>query len=162
MVIKLSFLNYKSNVYKPRFIVRQYDNYTGRVIKLRNVRQKGFEEFLKNESIFDKCIQTDSEEIERISISRTKRNIRELCLCNDFEYFATWTINSENFDRFHLDNVVSEMKKLLKAFQRKYKNFKYLYIIEQHIEGGYHFLFVFYAFSVVFIYEYWWFKFWLF
>ena len=135
----MSLLAYKQDVYKPRFIVKQYDKYSGRIIKLKNVRQKGFEEFVKDESLFDKCIKTDTEEIERISVSRTKRNIREICLCNNFDYFATWTINEKNTDRFHLDKVVEEMKKLLKAYKRKNKDFKYIYIIEQHEKGGFHF-----------------------
>ena len=137
--MSFNYLQYKQNVYSPRFIVKQYDNYSGRIIKLKNVRQKGFEEFLKNEEKLEKYIKTDTEELHRISLSRTKMNIREICLCNDFEYFATWTINEKNNDRFHLDKVVEYMKKLLKAYQRKFKDFKYIYIIEKHENGGYHF-----------------------
>lgn len=126
--------------YSPRFVVKQYNDTCGRVIKMKACRNKGdFDEFIKDESKFDRCINTDTEEIERVSVSRTKRNIREIVLCNDFEYFATWTIDSKNFDRFSLDNVVYNMKKLLKEYKRRNKNFKYIYIIEQHIKSGFHF-----------------------
>lgn len=76
---------------------------------------------------------------EEISLSRTKRNIRRICLSNDFEYFATWTIDSKYCDRFFLTDVVDKMKTLLKAYKRKNKDFKYIYIIEKHKNGAFHF-----------------------
>ena len=76
---------------------------------------------------------------DETSLSRTKRNIRRIALSNNFEYFATWTINSEHCDRFFLSDCVDKMKELMKAFQRKNKNFKYLYIIEKHTNGAFHF-----------------------
>ena len=45
---------------------------------------------------------TNEKEIERISLSRTKRKIKEICLCNNFKYFVTLTIDSKNADRFSL------------------------------------------------------------
>lgn len=47
---------------------------------------------LDNELDNDGHIKTFSSEINRISLSRTKRNIREICLSNDFEYFVTFTV----------------------------------------------------------------------
>ena len=40
------------------------------------------------------------------SISRSRQAIYELALCNDWEYFVTFTINKRNHDRFNL-NVVA-------------------------------------------------------
>ena len=36
---------------------------------------------------------TDEEELQRISLSRTKRNIKELALCNSFTLFKLAKIN---------------------------------------------------------------------
>lgn len=81
----------------------------------------------------------DKDEVERISLSRTKRRIKEICLCNDFEYFMTVTVSSANCDRFSLQLVQDRMKKLFKKIKRKYSKFKYIFITEKHEKGGFHF-----------------------
>lgn len=75
---------------------------------------------------------TDKEEVERISISRTKRNIKKICLCNNFDYFATFTVSSKHCDRFHLEEVQDKIKKICKKIKRKNKEFAYIYITEKH------------------------------
>lgn len=83
--------------------------------------------------------QTDSEEIQRISLSRSKRNIRELALCNSFEYFATITVNNEFCDRFHLEQCQILLRKKFKKIKRSHKDFAYLFITEKHKDGAFHF-----------------------
>lgn len=82
---------------------------------------------------------TDKEEIERISLSRTKSNIKEICLSNEFEYFMTVTINSRFADRFSLQEVQDKMKKICHKIKRKNKDFKYIFITEKHKDGAFHF-----------------------
>ena len=82
---------------------------------------------------------SSKEEIERASLSRTKANIKEICLCNDFEYFMTVTVSSENADRFSLHQVQDKMKKACHAFKRVYKDFKFIFITEKHEKGAFHF-----------------------
>ena len=72
-------------------------------------------------------------------MSRTKRNIREIALCNNFDYFLTFTINSKNCDRFSLDECQNTLKKLIKAYKRKYNDFSYIIITEKHKNGAFHF-----------------------
>lgn len=72
-------------------------------------------------------------------MSRTKRNIRELSLCNDFSHFATLTINSELADRYSLDICQDKLKKTLKKIKRNNKDFRYLFITEKHKDGAFHF-----------------------
>lgn len=85
---------------------------------------------------------TDSEEIERISLSRTKSRIKEICLNNDFEYFGTITVNSKNCNRFDLNDVQDKMKKICHKLYRKcekHNKFKFIFITETHKNGAYHF-----------------------
>ena len=82
---------------------------------------------------------TDNKEIERISLSRTKNNIKNICLSNNFEYFCTMTVNSKNADRFSLQEVQDKMKKICKSIKRKNKDFAYIYITEEHKNGAFHF-----------------------
>lgn len=81
----------------------------------------------------------DTKEIERISLSRTKRNIKEIALCNSFEYFATLTVNSQNADRFSLQDVQDLLKTKLKKYKRTHKDFAYIFITEKHKNGAFHF-----------------------
>lgn len=87
----------------------------------------------------EKTNRSSEEEIFEKSISRTKRNLRELALCNNWEYFATWTVNSLNCDRFSLSNCQQLMHKVLKAYKRINKDFKFLFITERHKNGAFHF-----------------------
>lgn len=85
------------------------------------------------------------EETERISLSRTKRRIREICLSNDFEYFVTMTVSSKikQYDRTDLENCIDNIKKIMKKVKRvstaQGGDFKYIFIAEQHKNGAYHF-----------------------
>lgn len=101
--------------------------------------------FDKNETIYknkkdDEFIkQTESEEVERISLSRAKRKIREYGLCNNFKYFFTCTVSSKNCDRFSLTETQNKMRTIMKAIKRKNKEFIYLFITEKHKDGAFHF-----------------------
>lgn len=86
-----------------------------------------------------KKLESFDSESSRCSLSRTKRRIKEICLCNEFEYFVTLTINSKNSDRFNLDEVQSTLKKKFIYYKRKNKEFKYIFITEKHKDGAFHF-----------------------
>lgn len=126
------------DVYKEKYFVYTYNDNNIRIVRLKCAREKGFEEHNKKNKqlgIFD----YNSEEIKRVSLSRTKRNIRELALCNDFEYFVTLTVDSKNADRYSLDSVQEKLKKLLKKIRRKNNEFRYIFITEKHKDGAFHF-----------------------
>lgn len=122
----------KNQVYDTRFYLYQYNDENIRFVCQKFHRRKGFE------LIGDNKISS-SDEVERVSISRTRRNIRELSLCNNFEYFATLTINSINADRFSLTNCQDLLRKKLKKLKRKNSDFAYLFITEKHKDGAFHF-----------------------
>lgn len=108
---------------------------------------------------------TSAEELERISLSRTKRRVKDICLSNDFEFFMTITVNSDNADRFSLLECQSKMIKILQKIRRKQKSaffadfllngfsnemikaifkendllLKYIFVTEKHENGGFHF-----------------------
>ena len=73
------------------------------------------------------------------NISRTKNKIKSYILANNWEYFATWTVNSKLCDRYSLQFTQDKMHKLMKKYKRKYKNFKFIFITENHKDGAFHF-----------------------
>lgn len=124
----------KYHVYDTKFFLYQYNDNNIRIVKQKYCRNSGYEEIKKING--DKV---DKDEVERISISRSRRNIRELALCNDFEYFVTLTIDCKKCDRYSIDECQELLRKTLKAYKRKNKDFAYLLITEKHLKGSFHF-----------------------
>lgn len=124
----------KNDVYKTRFFVYTYNDNDFRIVKIKSCRVDGFEEE-KQFGTFD----YNSDEVSRVSLSRTKRNIREIALCNEFEYFATLTIDSKLNDRYSLEDCQFRLKKILKKIKRNNKDFIYIFITERHKDGAFHF-----------------------
>ena len=145
----MNFLFNSKSIQHERYYLYQYNDTTFRLVCCKSVKDKGYEEITKDnpfqtiEDFFglshnDELIH--DAEINRQSISRTKRNIREIALCNNFTYFATLTINSKHCNRFSLQQCQDKLKYIIKErIRRKNKNFKYIFITEKHKDGAYHF-----------------------
>lgn len=145
-----------SDIYEDTYRLYHYQDDVFRLVYFRK-RQKGFEKVLKKPlfdgyNVYDLADYkydipqekiTNQEEIERISLSRTKRKIKEICLCNNFKYFVTLTINSKNADRFSLQECQDNLQRLIKnysmRFRRKNIKFHYILITEKHKNGAFHF-----------------------
>lgn len=115
----------------------QYNDNNFRIVVTKN--EPNVDKMLKKREKDYYIPQTDSEEIERISISRSRRMIREYALSNDFDYFFTATVNSEFCDRFSLSQTQDKIRKIMKAIKRKNPEFKYIFITEKHKNGAFHF-----------------------
>lgn len=122
----------KNYVYNSKSYLYNYNNRFFRICSIKSCRSKGFEDMCSKN-------KTDKKEVERISLSRTRRSIRELALCNDFEYFCTITVNSSKCDRYSLDEVQDNLRKCLRNIRNSSNNFKYLIITEKHKDGAFHF-----------------------
>ena len=72
------------------------------------------------------------------NISRSKKSVKELALCNDFNFFVTITIKND-YNRFNIDNAFYFLKKFCKKYKRKFSSFSYLFIAEYHKNGAIHF-----------------------
>lgn len=127
-----NFIFSKNQVYHSKSYLYNYNGRFFRVCSIKACRQKGFEDISCNK-------KTYKEEVNRISLSRTRRNIRELALCNDFDYFCTLTVNSSKCDRYSLDEVQDNLRKCLRNIRNSSNDFKYLIITEKHKDGAFHF-----------------------
>ncbi len=74
------------------------------------------------------------------NLSRAKRTVKDLMLCNKFDYFCTFTFDGGKVDRY---NFADCRKKLLNAFanykKRYSSDFQYIVIPEFHADGAVHF-----------------------
>lgn len=78
------------------------------------------------------------------SVSRARRNVLELALCNDWSYFCTFTLDKEKYDRFNLDAWKNDFTQWIRDLRKKYKkigldcDFKFLFVPERHDDGAWH------------------------
>lgn len=88
------------------------------------------------------CYAVSKDEDERFasSLSRTKRRVMDLVLCNKFDYFCTFTFSSDKVDRYDYKAVQQRLCKYFNNFRSRYApDFKYLVIPEYHKDGAVHF-----------------------
>lgn len=77
----------------------------------------------------------ESKEPEKLAcnLSRARSNIFELALCNPWEYFITFTLSPEKYDRADLKKFSKDLSRFFRNYRAKYKvNVKYLLIPETH------------------------------
>jgi hypothetical protein len=83
--------------------------------------------------------EPSAEEKEDCNIYRAKSRIRELALCNDWDYFVTLTLDKEKMNRYDLDEYFKQLTKWIKGYNKKYNvKLKYLLIPEQCKDGAWH------------------------
>lgn len=125
-----------SNIYRDSYILYNYDGLNYRIV--RNIsKESGWELLDKFKENWNYSI-SDKEKSLKATISRAKRNVREVALCNDFNYFVTLTVADKTV-RYDVDFCFSELRKILKKIKRKNKDFIYIFICEKHKDGAYHF-----------------------
>lgn len=72
------------------------------------------------------------------SISRTRRIILEKALCNDWEWFCTFTISKEKHDRGDLSGWNKKFMQMIRDYRKKGRNIRYLLVPEKHQDGSWH------------------------
>lgn len=75
------------------------------------------------------------------NISRAKTFAREYALCNQWDYFCTFTISPEKYDRYNFKIYYKDFAKFINNYNRSCKEVekvKYLLIPEMHKDGAWH------------------------
>lgn len=84
-------------------------------------------------------VHDDELPLER-SLRRSRANIRDLILCNDFDYFATFTFDPKKYDRFNYGLLKNVMLRWIRnQYHRSSPNLKFLIVPEYHKNGAIHF-----------------------
>lgn len=84
----------------------------------------------------EKKNKSTKDEVNRCSISRSISTIKELCLCNNFDYFVTITL--KNKKRCNVSWATLYLNRKVKEYAKSRINFKYLYVFEKQEKGGIH------------------------
>ena len=73
------------------------------------------------------------------NLCRARNKIFEYCICNDFEFFVTLTINQNKYDRFNLKSYYKDFSQFIRDYRKKYNlDIQYLFVPEQHKNGAWH------------------------
>ena len=120
------------------FIVKQYGDNVGKIICCDSVRESGWEECGDREH--KKKCSANGEKLNN-NLSRARSTIKELALCNPWDYFVTFTIDKSKHDRFNLDEYIKAVSEFIHTYNKRlpdeYK-VKYLLVPEKHKNGAWH------------------------
>lgn len=119
--------------------VKEYPSAT--VLQVANAaifRSPGFEPRTRTYDVPPKGKAKDPERALASSRARAKSAIRDIALCNSFDYFFTWTLSQEIVDRYDPDAVGKKVRNFLKNASYR-KGFSYVCVPELHQDGAIHF-----------------------
>ena len=117
--------------YNVAYLKKYGDRYKVQVLKC--VRKKGVSNINYNAkgTVNDKKLDCN--------IRRAKNTVKELVLCNEWEYFVNLTLNKEKYDRYNLKKYIKDLSQYIRNLRQKYRaNIEYLLIPEQHKDGAWH------------------------
>ena len=133
-------MNYISRLRMPLYtrnvaILRSFGDYEFKLTRCRCVRTKGVElpeGFYKEKgSVNDKKLMDN--------IARARSAVREIGLCNLWEWFVTITIDPAQYDRHNLKKFHKDLAHWIRDYNRKHgTSIRYLFIPEQHEDGAWH------------------------
>lgn len=116
-------------------IVRKYSDDRFKLVAMRVYRTKGVEEEKKHTAKGE----AGNEEKLSNNISRTRRRIKDLVMCNPWEWYVTLTLDENKQDRNDLQKYIKDLGQFVRNYRRKNNvDIKYLLVPELHIKGGWH------------------------
>lgn len=126
-----------STPYRPDVItVRQFGEHTARITWHKSLRESGWE----SEQGKPRKGSVNDSKLEN-NLSRTKSTVRELALCNTWDYFCTFTLSPDKQNRYDLEALVKEIGEFIHNYNRRCApedKVKYLLVPEQHKDGAWH------------------------
>lgn len=110
--------------------------FTDEIYKIIRFNRSSGSLFLGTSSVKD-CMSYD-EKLD-VSLSRTRRIILELGLCNKWDYFFTCTLDPKKFDRFDLSGFNKALSQFIRDCRKKYGcHIAFVLIPEKHKDGAWH------------------------
>lgn len=116
-------------------IVRKYSDKKYKLTQMGTLRAKGFEDDRKHTAKGDGGNDGKLDD----NLSRAKQRIFELAYCNPWEWFVTFTLNPDKYNRYDLEKYIKDLSQFVRDYRKKSGNdLKYLLIPETHEKGGWH------------------------
>ena len=116
-------------------ILKDYAGVKSRITLLRSCLTSGLE---LDEFECTKKGTVNTEKLEN-NISRARAKLYEYALCNNWEYFCTFTLDPKKYDRNDLEKFNKDLSQFFRNYNKKNgTSIKYLLIPEVHKKGGWH------------------------
>lgn len=116
----------------PLYTIKYYNEHLYRVVKRLFDAHRPI-------SLCDRSQKEDRLTKFDSSLSRAKNTVREIALCNEWEYFVTLTFDKNKWDRYDLKVRVKELMQWLQNLNKQNKRIRYLLVPEFHEDGAVHF-----------------------
>lgn len=131
---------------EPTFFIKQYgDNKHMKLIYLPYCKKRYVEE---KSRVSEKIMQELKASRSRVvndkklenNLSRAKSKVRELVLCNNFEYFVTLTLSPNKIERTDLKKAITKLNRIISDMNKtRSDRVRYVLIPEKHKSGAWHF-----------------------
>ncbi|WP_028830200.1 rolling circle replication-associated protein [Proteocatella sphenisci] len=116
-------------------VLKKYNDNTYKLTRHNVLRVKGVE---IDDKISD-FVRGSNDKKMLESISRTKSTIFEYGMCNDWDFFVTFTIDKNKHDRYDLKAYYAKFSQFLRNYNKRHNlKVKYLFIPEKHKDGAWH------------------------
>ncbi len=117
----------------PNYTVRRYTDQIYKIVRFVSTSPRvGVPRKRNDKADPDRPIDLHS------SISRAKRVILELALCNEWDYFCTFTLSSR-YDRFDLQKWYTQFSQFIRDQRKKHScDLVFLLVPETHKDGAWH------------------------
>lgn len=90
-------------------------------------------------SLVDKTPTGEGEGKLSNNLSRARSVVFQLCVCNDWDWFFTGTLDRRKFDRFSLDGFRKSLAQWIRNLNKKSGfDVKYVLVPEKHKDGAWH------------------------
>lgn len=133
------FATYTKNIDNVEYQKHQYNGKTHKEIMAQFIKNLPTAQRADYISAQKKAeIEAKDEQIKR-SLYRSKRNISDLTICNNFDLFVTFTFNQRIVNRYDIDKLTKITSKWLNNQAKLKGRFDWLVIPELHQDGALHF-----------------------
>lgn len=116
----------------PNYSIKFYRDDLYKVIRFNSPRG------LKLSSV-DKPDKESEDDKFASSIARAKSVIQQVALCNDWDWFVTFTVDRTKYNRYMFKPFYKSFSQWIRDYRKKYGcRIEYLLIPEQHKDGAWH------------------------
>lgn len=125
-------------IFNPTHAVRR--DRTGTSPDAVSGEHQGVSEDLRHDPERDGESAADAERNDSVkrAAARARKQLFELCACNDFDLFFTLTLNAEMIDRYDYKEAVRKLQTWLDNRVRR-RGLRYVCVPEVHKDGAFHF-----------------------
>lgn len=117
----------------PSYTIHRYTDQIYKIVHFKSPRS-----FVERSEKCDRSAKGNSEKMDA-AISRAKRVCLEIGLCNHWDWFCTFTLDKEKYDRHNLRKWYKDFTQWIRDQRKKTgRRIRYLLIPELHQDGAWH------------------------